>query len=58
MKATMYWHRAGDHAHVAVFCNGARCGELCFRWTEWNELSARFEGAGFNLIERKGRYDG
>lgn len=33
-----YYHIAGGHTHVAVFMNGAKCGDLCFRNEEFEEV--------------------
>lgn len=33
-----YWHRAGGHTHVRVFMNGGKCGDLCFRNAEFDEI--------------------
>lgn len=35
-----YWHQAGNHIHVRVFMNGAKCGELCFRVEEFERIQA------------------
>jgi hypothetical protein len=37
----------GGHTHVRVFMNGAKCGDLCFRNEEFQEIRdgcARMEG--------------
>lgn len=36
-----YWHRAGGHTHVRVFMNGGKCGDLCFRNEEFDEVVSR-----------------
>lgn len=35
-----YYHIAGGHTHVRVFMNGAKCGDLCFRNEEFQEIYA------------------
>lgn len=34
-----YYHVAGGHTHVRVFMNGAKCGDLCFRNEEFQQLT-------------------
>lgn len=33
-----YHHIAGGHTHVRVCMNGAKCGDLCFRNEEFEEI--------------------
>lgn len=33
-----YFKVMGGHTHVRVFMNGAKCGDLCFRNEEFNEV--------------------
>ncbi len=33
-----YYSIRGTHAHVRVFMNGAKCGDLCFRTEELTAL--------------------
>lgn len=33
-----YWHIAGGHTHVRVFMNGGKCGDLCFRNEEFEQV--------------------
>lgn len=40
MTIQWYWRVRGDHTHVRVFCNGARCGELVFRNEEFAYFNA------------------
>ena len=35
-----YWDLLGGHAHVRVFMNGGKCGDLVFREDEFNKLHA------------------
>lgn len=35
-----YYSIAGGHAHVRVYMHGAKCGDLCFRINEWEEVHA------------------
>lgn len=37
-----YWSIGGGHTHVRVFMNGAKCGDLCFRNEEFNEIKASY----------------
>jgi len=38
-----YWKVLGGHTHVRVFMNGGKCGDLCFRNEEFEELQAAAE---------------
>lgn len=33
-----YWELLGGHVHVRVFMNGGKCGDLCFREEEFQQL--------------------
>jgi len=33
-----YYKVMGGHTHVRVFMNGAKCGDLCFRNVEFQEV--------------------
>ena len=33
-----YFKIAGGHTHVRVFMNGGKCGDLCFRNIEFEEI--------------------
>lgn len=44
-----YYQIAGGHTHVRVFMNGAKCGDLCFRNEEFEEI--RRESNKIRLIE-------
>ncbi len=33
-----YYKVLGGHTHVRVFMNGAKCGDLCFRNEEWEQI--------------------
>lgn len=33
-----YWYQAGCHVHVRVFMNGGKCGDLCFRVEEFEQI--------------------
>lgn len=35
-----YYHIAGGHTHVRVFMNGAKCGNLCFRNNEFEQIKS------------------
>jgi hypothetical protein len=45
-----YWHRAGGHTHVRVFMNGGKCGDLCFRNEEFDEVVSRCTAFGIEFI--------
>lgn len=36
-----YFSIAGGHVHIRVFMNGAKCGDLCFRIAEFDEVRER-----------------
>lgn len=38
------------HTHVRVFMNGGKCGDLCFRNEEFEEVGRRVNIAGFILF--------
>lgn len=40
----------GSHTHVRVFQNGAKCGDLCFRNEEFEEIKLYVTVSGFALI--------
>lgn len=48
----MNWHYSirGGHTHVAVFMNGGKCGDLCFRNEEFEQIKAQAEAPGVNFI--------
>lgn len=33
-----YYEVRGEHTHVRVFMNGGKCGDLCFRNGEFQEV--------------------
>lgn len=33
-----YYQIAGNHTHVVVFMNGGKCGSLCFRNDEFEQV--------------------
>lgn len=33
-----YYKIAGGHTHVRVFMNGGKCGDLCFRNEEFEQI--------------------
>ncbi len=35
-----YYKIMGGHTHVRVFMNGAKCGDLCFRNEEFEQIKA------------------
>lgn len=35
-----YWLVLGGHTHVRVFMGGGKCGDLCFRNEEFEEVRA------------------
>ena len=35
-----YYKILGGHTHVRVFMNGGKCGDLCFRNEEFEEIMA------------------
>ncbi len=51
-----YYKIQGGHTHVRVFMNGGKCGDLCFRNEEFEEVKARFigicedAGGGYSLL--------
>lgn len=42
-----YYTIAGGHTHVRVFMNGGKCGDLCFRNAEFEEVRRQVNVAGF-----------
>lgn len=44
-----YYKILGGHTHVRVFMNGTKCGDLCFRNEEFQEL--RGAGSTWELTE-------
>lgn len=40
-----YYHIAGGHTHVAVFMNGGKCGDLCFRNEEFQQAMNQLDFA-------------
>jgi len=45
-----YWKTGGSHVHVRVFMNGALCGELCFRYEEFQQIKREALKLGSTLI--------
>lgn len=39
MRIKWYYKVMGGHTHVRVFMNGAKCGDLVFRNSEFEELN-------------------
>ncbi len=33
-----YYTILGGHVHIRVFLNGAKCGDLCFRFNEFEKI--------------------
>lgn len=33
-----YYKKLGGHTHVRVFMNGGKCGDLCFRNEEFEQI--------------------
>lgn len=48
-----YYHIVGGHTHVRVFMNGAKCGDLCFRNEEWQQLTTCHNPEDFQELECK-----
>lgn len=46
-----YYTIAGGHTHVRVFMTGAKCGDLCFRNEEFQELMEVIAKRGPFLIQ-------
>jgi len=44
-----YWKIGGGHTHVRVFMYGAKCGDLCFRNEEFDQIQRTMGSA--NLID-------
>jgi hypothetical protein len=42
-----YYKVAGGHTHVRIFMNSAKCGDLCFRNEEFNDVRIGLNVAGF-----------
>ena len=42
-----YYKIAGGHTHVRVFMNGGKCGDLCFRNEEFQDVRRAVNVAGF-----------
>lgn len=38
-----YYTVLGGHTHVRVFMNGGKCGDLCFRNEEFQEIQERLK---------------
>jgi hypothetical protein len=47
-----YYQINGGHTHVRVFMNGAKCGDLCFRNEEFEQI-LQAEGHFANWIVDK-----
>ena len=39
-----YYKIAGGHTHVRVFMNGGKCGDLCFRNEEFEQVKEVLRG--------------
>lgn len=39
-----YFKVMGGHTHVRVFMNGAKCGDLCFRNDEFQDITRSQSG--------------
>lgn len=50
-----YWKRMGGHTHVRVFMNGAKCGDLCFRNEEFDNIRQTIND--INYIDENGLED-
>lgn len=47
-----YYKVQGGHTHVSVFMNGGKCGDLCFRNEEFEEVKRKTGGPlGHHAIE-------
>jgi hypothetical protein len=42
-----YFTIAGGHTHVRVFLNGGKCGDLCFRNEEFEQIQGKSTGINF-----------
>jgi hypothetical protein len=42
-----YYKVQGGHTHVRVFINGAKCGDLCFRNNEFQQVRDSFSSIHF-----------
>jgi hypothetical protein len=40
---TWYYTVRGGHTHVAVFLNGGKCGDLCFRNEEFEHIQRQLD---------------
>ncbi len=41
-----YYKMAGGHIHVRVFMNGGKCGDLCFRTEEFEDVRREANRSG------------
>lgn len=51
-----YYHIAGGHTHVRVFMNGGKCGDLCFRNDEFEQVRECCTWVKF-INDQEGSYD-
>ena len=49
-KMNWYYKVLGGHTHVRVFMNGGKCGDLCFRNEEFEEIKQNVLLSGYALI--------
>lgn len=44
-----YYKVEGGHTHVRVFMNGAKCGDLCFRNEEFEQVKRELAAMTFTV---------
>ena len=47
----IYYSVQGGHIHCRVFTQGAKCGDLCFRLSEWADVRSNFFGQDVEFIQ-------
>lgn len=47
MTMRWYFKILGGHTHVRVFMNGGKCGDLCFRNAEFEQIRESFHQIQF-----------
>ncbi len=52
-----YYSIAGGHTHVRVFMNGGKCGDLCFRNGEFEQVKSSLQSQSIiiTFIDETGR---
>jgi hypothetical protein len=48
-----YYKVMGGHTHVRVFMNGGKCGDLCFRNEEFEQVRKTLIPMGVEFIEEE-----